>query len=476
MAKFAITPPAAEEVQKVVEDRLSALRTAPTVTQETITVEWRTGPLPIPVIVMPVDLLRYNPDTRRIRAQRSTNPELEKELIANPYGGSGQSYLHELLTGDPTDPSKVDPSFLALKEDLREHGQTDAGIITRAGVLINGNTRQAALRELRQKHIRVGVLPPDAGQDDLQAVELSLQLRKDHRRDYSFMNSLLAIEERAVAGHLPARIQADFRIKATTYDQRGWILNFVRSAIERSRSAPSVGSECSLRLVDFETHQGKLEELYRAYMTLKPKNSDAAEALKEQRLLALVLDKSKTDLRLIDADFVQRYMPSELSLSPASAAPPAKIPGTSISVPPPSATVAALRLLTTGVLRDKAITATISAHVPEAAAKANERIRRLDDNLGKGLDLAGKQGRVVKRRLAPVDRVSDACDDLNLAVAAVADARATGTFDAADLDDCIVTLKSHLEKFAAIVCRGADTSSDGIAWLREIAKLKAQAD
>src|ERR1017187_4321629 len=127
---------------------------------------------------MPVDLLHYNPDTHRIRAQRSINPALERDLETDPFGESGQNYLHQLLMGDPTDPSKTDQSFTALKDDLREHGQSEPGIITRAGVLINGNTRQAALKELGEKHIRVGVLPPDAGFDDLQSIELSLQLRK----------------------------------------------------------------------------------------------------------------------------------------------------------------------------------------------------------------------------------------------------------------------------------------------------------
>jgi hypothetical protein len=296
--------------------------------QETVTIEWRGQPHHIPVISMPLDLLHYNPDTHRIRAQRSVNPVLERDLETDPFGASGQNYLHQLLIGDPTDPSKTDQSFTALKDDLHEHGQTEPGIITRAGVLINGNTRQAALKELGEQYIRVGVLPPDAGYDDLQSIELSLQLRRDHKRDYSFMNSLLAIDERAAAGQLAAKIQSDFRIKATTYEQRRWILEFVRDAIDRSRVDGANSQKLALRLVDFESHQGKLEELYRAYTTLKAKSSDEAEALREQRLLAIVLDKSKTDLRLIESNFVQRYMKSALPTVATTVTPALRIPGT----------------------------------------------------------------------------------------------------------------------------------------------------
>ncbi len=300
-------PKNAADVKKVVEERLAASSGSPG-TEETATVEWRGQLKHIPVISMPIDLLSYNPGTHRIRAQRSLDATKDRNLDSDPFGSAAQAYLHHLLMGDPADPSKVDPSFEALKEDLQQHGQSEPGIITRSGVLINGNTRRAALKELGQQHIRVGVLPPDAGHDDLLSIELSLQLRKDHKRDYSFMNFLLAVEERALSGRPPAEIQKDFRIKPTTYERARWILDFVREAIDRSRVDGPDGTDLSLRLIDFEEHQGKLEELYRAYTALKVKSPDEAEAMREQRLFAIVFNKSKTDLRLIESDFTRKYM------------------------------------------------------------------------------------------------------------------------------------------------------------------------
>jgi len=76
--------------------------------------------------------------------------------------------------------------------------------------------------------------------------------------------------------------------------------------------------------------------------------------------------------------------------------------------------------------------------------------------------------------LAPVDRISDACDDLELSVSAVAEARASGNFEPADLDEVLVTLKSNLEKLSLIVIRGATADSEGIAWLRAIGALSRQ--
>lgn len=459
-------PPNAADVQNVVQARIDAQASLKDA-KETLTIEWRGTQIHIPVISMPIELLAYNPNTHRIRAQRSTDLAREADLEKDPWGHSAQNYLHNLLMGDPADPTKTDPSFTALQDDLKEHGQADPGIITRSGVLINGNTRRAALKQLSAPNIRVGVLPPDAGHEDLQSIELSLQLRKDHRRDYSFMNFLLAIDERANSGQAPAKIQKDFRIKASVFDRSRWILAFVREAIERSKVCLQSGAIAGLSLVEFESHQGKLEELYRAYIALAPKSSAEANALREQRLLALVLNKSKTDLRLIEPDFVKKYMKAELpTVVPA---PSLTIPGTKITVQGPTPDLLALRQLTNDALQARAMAAAKGGATPQEVTEASSKLLRLDDSLLKALDHAGKQARVVKRRLAAADRISDACDSIDFAVDAVAAARSTANFDPEDLDEILVSLRSKLAKLSMIVMRGSDSASEGIAWLQSTA-------
>lgn len=471
----AIKPPNAGIVRELVDERLKALEDHRGV-RETVTIEWRGQQLSIDVITMPVDALSYNPDTHRIRAQRSLDPDKDRELRDDPYGPTAQAYLHQLLTGQPADPSKTDPSFEELKEDLREHSQTDPGIITRYGVLINGNTRCAALRELHQEHIRVGVLPVDASHDDTQSIELALQLRKDHKRDYSFMNFLLALEERIAAGRPPAEIQRSFRIKATTFEQGRWILAFVQEAIERSRVQVD-GHEHCLRLVDFESDKGKLEELYRAYMNLRGKSPDSADALREQRLALLALNKSKTDLRLVDPDFAAKYLGSVVPAAKAAA--PILIPGTSIIAPGRSANVQALRDWTTSVLQAQAIVkAGPSASAGELKA-ASETLKSIDDNVEKALTQAGKNDRIVKRRFAPVERLSDANEHLELALTAINEAHSTGNFDAADLDDVLESMRGNLAKLSGLVARGIqmpDASLEGATWLWRVANLKLPDD
>jgi hypothetical protein len=442
---------------------LEALKDA----KESLTVEWRGKQIHIPVITMPVELLTYNPGTHRIKAQRSMDPARESDLDTDPWSEPAQNYLHNLLMGDPADPTKVDPSFVALMEDLRSHGQNDPGIITRTGVLINGNTRRAALKELGVVNIRVGVLPPDAGYEDWQSIELSLQLRKDHRREYSFMNFLLALDEREVARQLPANIQRDFRITASVFDRSRWILNFVRDAIERSKIRLEDGTTTGLSLVEFERHQGKLEELYRAYMALARKSPAEANALREQRLFALILDKSKTDLRLIAPDFVRRYMKDKLPTTAPSS--PLTIPGTKITVSGPDPELTALQQMTNEVLKARSLTSAKAAATPAEIAGAAKTLRDLDESLIKALNNAGKQDRLIKRKLAAADRISDACDNIDFAIEAVAGARSTSNFDPEDLDDVLVTLRTKLEKLAMIVVRGTESTAEGIVWLQSAA-------
>lgn len=459
-------PPNGSEIEKLVQVRIDALESLRDA-KETLTVEWRGKQIHIPVISMPVDLLTYNPGTHRIKAQRSMDPVRERDLETAPWGESAQNYLHNLLMGDPAEPKKVDPSFLALKEDVRVHGQNDPGIITRAGVLINGNTRRAALKELGAANIRVGVLPPDAGYEDLQSIELSLQLRKDHRRDYSFMNFLLALDERVTSRQLVANIQRDFRITSSVFDRSQWILTFVRDAIERSKVRLEDGTIAGLSLVEFESHQGKLEELYRAYIALARRSPAEADALREQRLLALILNKSKTDLRLIEPDFVRKYMRDKLPATAPSS--PLMIPGTKIAVSGPDSELTALQQLTNEALQARSLTSAKDAATPAEIVGAAKTLSDLDESLIKALDHAGKQARVIKRRLAAADRISDACDNIDYAIEAVAGARSTSNFDPEDLDEVLVTLKSKLAKLAMIVSRGTESTCEGITWLQSAA-------
>jgi hypothetical protein len=105
-----------------------------------------------------------------------------------------------------------------LKKDLERVGQTDPGIVTHDGFVINGNRRMAVLQELHKKDstgkyevLEVHVLPEGVGEKDLWRIEAGLQLSRDKRLDYGPVNDLLKIRE-----GLNSKLNAE-EIAATLY-------------------------------------------------------------------------------------------------------------------------------------------------------------------------------------------------------------------------------------------------------------------
>ncbi|WP_243753766.1 transcriptional regulator [Labedaea rhizosphaerae] len=432
-----------------------------------MTVDWNGQALHVDVIETPLNGLYFNPATHRIRAQRTHDPKRDAELEADPYSAASQDYLKHLLQASPADPNRRDPEFDDLLESLKEFGQNDPGLITHQGVLVNGNTRAAALRESGAQSMRVGVLPESFTWADVNSVELSLQLRKDHRREYSYINRLLAMEEQAALGRTPELIAKEFRIRTETYRQERWILGVIYELIERSRD-PEHGT--ALRLIDFEHHQEKLKELYRAYDKMKAIDPDRADVLKELRLAAITLEFAKTDVRLIEdgTEFRKRYLDSELPAGFAAADPAdasVSIPGLGISVAGTSDAVAAARGLTDQILRAKAgrgATGVLSDDQSRAASQSYEQVKRAFDT---ALETAGRNARLKKRKQMAPGRLADASASIDLCVADLVQARSSRSLDEEAFDDAVLKLRDSLRKLAKQAGRGLQNPGDGVTWL-----------
>lgn len=433
--------------------------------RETLTVEWRGKPLHAEVIDVPVESLYYNPSTHRIRAQRSHDPTRDQALMEDAWSAESQDYLHFLLQALPSDPAKRDPDFDALLESLRQFKQNDPGLVTREGILVNGNTRRAALKKLGVSSIRVAVLPESCTWEDINSVELSLQLRKDHRREYSYINRILAVDEQMSLGRPVTDIAREFRIKTATCEQDIWILSCLRDLISRSRT-----EDIQLRLMDFEDHQEKLRELHRRYLK-ESANKTSADLLKESRLAAIVLGFSKTDVRLIEPEFQSRYLnqrlPSDLTVAPSSTPASVSIPGLNRSVPAADSRVSAARSLTDVILKSKALGAAGDTLPAEKITKAVSTFAAAKGAFEEALEPAGKDARIRKRRQAAPDRITDACQDLEQCVTDVVLARASNSLDEDAFDDALVQLGDILRKLAIESARSIKAPGDGVSWLIE---------
>jgi len=157
---------------------------------------------------LPISLLAFNIRNGRFAAELKAK-EREVGHLLDPLLGDDQETLRDLLLGLDRQASQL------LKEDIKKVGQTDPGIITHDGFVINGNRRMAVLQDLhsedssgKYEYLEVQVLPPDVGQKDLWRIEAGLQLSRDKRLEYGPVNDLLKIREGLKSGLTPKEIAA----------------------------------------------------------------------------------------------------------------------------------------------------------------------------------------------------------------------------------------------------------------------------
>lgn len=461
MPDFGI-PPKGEEIKAVIDQRL---KLAMTENGAKVTIDWRGEPRHLYVISVPVDMLYFNPDTHRIRAQRTLDPERDRAIEENPWGQVAQDYLHDLLRQRPANPDQTDPDYTALMDELDDVGQREPGIVTPHGILVDGNTRAAALIDLGEQNIRVGVLPEDTSRKDINAVELSLQLRKDRRRDYSYINRLIAIDEELGRGRSESDVAKDFNIKLATLQRDRWVYALILDAIDRSKTADGA----TLRLVDFEQHQEKLRELHRDFSKLGMTDSDAAKTLMQSRLAMVLLDYPKTSLRLAEADFHTRYLESRLpeDLKPnLSVLEKVSVPGIPGAVlPSQSSASAAAEALTNQLLRAKATATDGKGANPVDVAWASGVMKQARDTFDIAVKLAGQNAELVKRQTAVPERLTDAADYVTQCASEFAEAKAKRALDDEAFDDALIVLRDSLQSLARQAGRTFSAPGEGVAWL-----------
>ncbi|MEW1695554.1 transcriptional regulator [Streptomyces sp. NPDC093249] len=464
MLKFDL-PPKAEENAELVARRLDEAGKGDAIA-ETVTVEWNGRPLHVGVIDMPLSDVYFNPATHRIRAQRDHEPALSRGLEEDPWQAESQDYLRHLLMGKPSNPDETDPDFVALEESLRSVDQQEPGLMTHYGILVNGNTRAAALRKLGRSTIRVGVLPHSFTWEDINAVELTLQLRPDKRRDYSYINRLIAMEEQELMGREAADIARAFHIQLKTFRQERWILSVIRDMIERSATAEGA----QLALSDFEGHQENLKELHRVFTKVAGSSQEKAERVKENRISAIILDFAKTKTRVIGENFQDAYLEENLPplFTAASTQNPAPegiaIPGLSVTVAPPSGPVVRARAVTDHILQARAVAN--SRHIaPELRLTASKRVIAAQKGMRRALDAAERDDRLRRVRQTTAERLDDARASIDQSVSDLVQALATNSLDEASFDSALLRVKGSLTKLARQASRGVSSRGEGVSWL-----------
>lgn len=163
------------------------------------------------VVSLPIDLPVYRMENcRTFSAQQSeiaTNG-YEKDFFAKGQEKSSvQQVQHGILAAlAKRGTSSVTPIVDVLTKD----GQRLPILVSSSGVVVNGNRRLAAMRELYRKgdgsvderfsHIKCGVLPPDTTPDEIDDIEADLQARPQTKLEYDWIGDARLIRRQVSKG------------------------------------------------------------------------------------------------------------------------------------------------------------------------------------------------------------------------------------------------------------------------------------
>lgn len=419
-----------------IEKELEAIRSR--TDTERVPVPWKDARGQIfDVIKLSLDCVVLNPRSHRVREQLESSPQDLETVAADPFGDRAQEILARKL--------RETEHFEDIKASLAVEGQTEAGVITRAGVLVNANTRAVALRDLDQTHIRVVVLPRDPDPRDIARLELAYQMKRDLRQPYTFVNQLLFIEDikrdlgysnedvakaMALAGN-------DVRKGAELVRQQTRMLALIREMQARS------GGRIPLHF--FNDREIALKELDALYEGLRERDPIGAEQAKETRLLAMLVGTEYRNIRSIRAETAAEVVLLELRRNETvgeaveavlSTETPEALPGLDDLADEPAAVEALqVRALVDLVARSYGEeTVRVPSSDGATTIARDELVRGLAESIDDAAEDIKNKDRDEKNRTSPIRLIRSARDSAERALAAYQRAVKDPAFKKGQLD------------------------------------------
>lgn len=114
--------------------------------------------------------------------------------------------------------------------------QEEPLLLTRDGVVVNGNRRLAILRKhnIGKGYVDVCLLPDGVSQDDIRLIEFRLQMDDPGKADYSWVNQLIAIRRATIAGIDLEKIRASMpSLTKTDFNKLTDSLNVIDMFLDR---------------------------------------------------------------------------------------------------------------------------------------------------------------------------------------------------------------------------------------------------
>lgn len=245
--------------------------------------DFRSETIDLKVIRLSIDTPIYrvaNYRTNILQLSWIKRKGLEKNyFLEGQENESVQSVQHEFLW-DLAQTEKE--SIKSIVDTLEEEKQREPILITATGVVVNGNRRLSAMRELNFSHVDCMVLPNTANEDDLKEIEVRLQMTPETRLPYGWINECIAI--------------SDLRDSGKPIDK---IAELMRLAPPKVKDKLQMLTEIDLYLNEWRKNDIEYEDLTNAYQIFsevtKRINKKDGTAKEIARNLAWILIDNRGD-------------------------------------------------------------------------------------------------------------------------------------------------------------------------------------
>lgn len=408
---------------------------------------WPRATKDLDLVELEVDWVRFSTLNHRTRAEqraetaRTSNPGL---FTTDPLGPTAQDAQYRIL--------RAQESFDDLKQDLRARGQQDPAIVTADGVLINGNRRAAALRSLyldddqpAAHYVRCLVLPADATAAELIDLETELQIARDFKQEYGWVNEAFLIEE------LFERENKDFARVATRMHRE---VADVRSLYEKLQQVHQLVDLAGgvRQHIDFNDNESAFDELAKHIKNKQPAEAEAVRSVYFLGTVANVRYRKLRHLRRPDAAaLVHKELVGDPSLnqllqaaeaSAGSASEP-DILDDALGTAAESGPLTPLLALIAGKRPDEAV-----ALGDGGMAEVQDILDSIQSAINAAADEAEEDQRDQTAQLTPLTRADKAITELERALAALPRARAFSGFDEPGMAERVSRLQELIDEYA----------------------------
>lgn len=174
--------------------------------------DFRSGSYTPKVISVPIFLPVYRMENCRTFSAQQT--EIARKGLDKNFFEKGQELTtvqqaqHEILA--KLAEKEKEGSVAQILDVLKKDGQREPILITSTGVVVNGNRRLSAMRELMRRkdgavderftNILCAVLPPDVSRDEVDDIEADLQARPQTKLEYDWIGDARLIRRQVDKG------------------------------------------------------------------------------------------------------------------------------------------------------------------------------------------------------------------------------------------------------------------------------------